>query len=170
MKSYRVTWEIDIEAETPTQAAIQAFELQQGPSGEGRSLTDPNAANVFNVDGQNIDLSSLRWALFNRFELYMTTEQAESASHPGPCDKDVAALLADPDIIAQLDVLNPDDIRAELRECGAWGAKDAAELADDQLNRTRLVWIAAGMIDELVDEHNVLYSGGSVRGQAWKRS
>lgn len=145
MKSYRVTWEIDIEAETPTLAAIQAFELQQGPNGVGRSMVDPNAANVFKVDGQNIDLSNLRWAMFNRFELFMTYDQARSASHQGDCEADVRALMTDADIIAQLSAIDPEDIRAELREYGAW---DAEQLADDVANHERVVWLAAGDIVE----------------------
>jgi hypothetical protein len=86
-------------------------------------------------------------ATFNRFSIAMTAEQARDASHAGQCDDDVAALVARPEIAAQLDKIGPDDIRAELREYGAW---EAAELADDDANRLRIVWIAAGNIREEV--------------------
>lgn len=78
-------------------------------------------------------------------EIEMTAEQAASASHPGPCDADVAVLVADPVIAAQLDRIGPDAIRKELAEHGAW---DDAELADDAQNRQRIVWIAANDITE----------------------
>lgn len=85
------------------------------------------------------------FASFNRFELQMTMAQAESASHQGRCDDDVAALLECRKIVRQLDKIGPDKIRSELKEYGAW---DAEELADDAANRARIVWIAAGNIRE----------------------
>jgi hypothetical protein len=88
------------------------------------------------------------FAYFNRFELQLTKAQAESVSHSGQCDDDVAALLRDKKIARQLDKISPDKIRDELREYGAW---DAEELADDEQNRRRIIWIAGGNIcDELV--------------------
>ena len=46
MKTYQVTWEIDIEAESPREAAQEALNIQ-------RRISD---ATVFNVDGEIIDL------------------------------------------------------------------------------------------------------------------
>ena len=86
------------------------------------------------------------YALFNRFEIKLTKRQAESASHQGQCDEDVAALLGMKSIARQLDTIDTDDIREELAEHGAW---DEDELADDAANRERIIWIAAGNI---VDE------------------
>ena len=80
------------------------------------------------------------FAYFTYFDLQMTKAQALSASHPGPCDADVAELLRDRRIARQLDKIGPDKIRAELREYGAW---DDTELADDSANRDRIVWCAA---------------------------
>lgn len=92
------------------------------------------------------------WADFEHgFSLQMTREQAESASHPGPCDDDVKALADLPKIRRQLDKISPEDIRAELKEYGAW---DDIELADDQQNRLRLVWIAAGNIRDEIRERS----------------
>jgi len=85
------------------------------------------------------------FATFNRFELQMTMAQAESASHQGRCDDDVAALVRVPAIRRQLDNIGPEKIAAELKEYGAW---DSDELADDAANRERIVWIAAGDIAE----------------------
>jgi len=85
------------------------------------------------------------FAAFDRFELEMTRTQAARASHPGPCDASVAALVADPTIARQLDKIGPEVIRHELRGYGAW---DTEELQDDQQNRHRLVWVAACNITE----------------------
>ena len=85
------------------------------------------------------------YATFNRFELRMTKAQAESASHSGLCDADVEVLVRDKSIAKQLDSIGPDRIRAELGEYGAW---DEEQLADDEDNRHRIVWIAAGDIVE----------------------
>lgn len=85
------------------------------------------------------------YATFNRFEIELTKEQALNASHPGPCDQDVKALLSLPKVRRQLDKIPADKIREELKEYGAW---DSEELADDQANRTRIIWIAAGNIRE----------------------
>ena len=85
------------------------------------------------------------FATFNSFEIEMTRAQAVGASHQGQCDDDVADLCSVPSIRHQLDKIGADKIREELREYGDW---DDAELADDEANRRRIVWIAAGNIVE----------------------
>lgn len=75
----------------------------------------------------------------------MDLEDAESGSHSGQCDEDIAELVKLPYISEQLDKIDPDTIRAGLRESGAW---DAEELADDEENRKRAVWLAACDIRE----------------------
>lgn len=72
-------------------------------------------------------------------EIQMTVEQADSGSHQGRCDEDIAELLKVPEISAQLDAIGPDAIRAALKEYGAW---DAEELSDDEANRARALWSA----------------------------
>ena len=79
-------------------------------------------------------------ALFNRFTIDMTLEQARGASHQGQCDEDVAALAQELNLS-----LDPEKVKAELREYGAW---DAEELADEEQNLLRIVWIAASDIVE----------------------
>lgn len=78
-------------------------------------------------------------------EIEMTVEQALDASHRGQCDDDVAALLRHPEIAAQFDAMSPDEIRAALKEYGAW---DDEQLADDHENRLRALWSAACDIRE----------------------
>lgn len=82
-------------------------------------------------------------------EIEMTPEQARSASHQGHCDEDVACLLRDPGIAKQFDALDPDEIRAGLKEVGAWNAD---ELADDEQNRHRALWLAACDMREKLDD------------------
>lgn len=77
--------------------------------------------------------------------LQMTRAQAQSCSHPGRCDEDVAALRQVRKIKVQLDKLDPKDVAKCLREYGAW---DDAELENHDANLDRLLWIAAGDIVE----------------------
>jgi hypothetical protein len=92
---------------------------------------------------------ALYWASFNRFELRVPGQAVTDCSHSGPCDDDVAHWV--PIVIAQVEADNfankptAKSIRAELKEYGAW---DAEELADDEQNWRRLVWIACGNIAE----------------------
>lgn len=85
------------------------------------------------------------FATFNRFEIQMTKAQAQSASHPGPCDADVEELIKVPAISRQLAKIEPSKLAEELVEYGAW---DAEELADHDANKRRIVWIAACNITE----------------------
>jgi hypothetical protein len=78
-------------------------------------------------------------------DLELPFEQAQGASHPGPCDADVATLLNDPAIKAQTDKWDPESLRLELKEYGAWGAE---ELADHAANISRAVWLACGNISD----------------------
>lgn len=80
-----------------------------------------------------------------RIELSMTLEQAESCSHPGPCDADVSFLSREPEIASQLAAIDPETLKGELREYGAW---DDEELSDHAQNLQRLLWIAANDVTE----------------------
>jgi hypothetical protein len=84
-------------------------------------------------------------AYFDRFEIEMTVEQAKSASHQGRCDDDVKQIVNE--LRPQLDKIEPELIAAELKEYGAW---DEIELSDHEANLNRIVWIAAGNINEEV--------------------
>jgi len=86
---------------------------------------------------------SLYWASFNRFELRIPGQAISDCSHQGQCDSDVAywtpRIKAQSEADAFENAPTQDSIRAELKECGAW---DDDELADDEANWERLVWIA----------------------------
>lgn len=79
-------------------------------------------------------------AYFERFTIEMTKEQALTCSHVGDCYQDVEATILE----LKLN-LDPDMVREELKEYGAW---DEVELMDDEVNLMRIVWIAAGDIRE----------------------
>lgn len=85
------------------------------------------------------------WASFERFEIKMTLKQAESCSHAGECLPDVEVLMQDPKIRRQRKKIDPDLIRQELREHGAW---EDEELEDDDMNWTGILWIGANNITE----------------------
>lgn len=87
----------------------------------------------------------MSYATFERFELYLTLDDALSASHHGECRFDVDALLKRHYIAVQLDRISCAKIREELREVGAWSE---VELANDEENRARIVWCAACNIRE----------------------
>lgn len=74
-------------------------------------------------------------------------------SHSGRCDDDVAAAKKTDYLTKQLAEIDPKRLRQELREYGAWNAKD---LSDHQANLDRIVWLAAGEIQDR------LYSGEDV--------
>ena len=85
------------------------------------------------------------FASFDRFELQMTKAQAAGASHQGQCGPDVKALSAHPKIAKQLRELDSDTLREELREYGAWSDD---ELQDRAQNEQRILWLAAGQIND----------------------
>ncbi len=88
--------------------------------------------------------SALYWATFNRFELRIPGEAVQDIFRSGPADSAVEYWVGRIDWEAKnlrgIPQCTPDAIRAELEEYGAW---DAEELADDEENRRRILWIAA---------------------------
>ncbi len=76
----------------------------------------------------------------------MTKAQAATVSQPGKdAYLDVCALLRDKRIRRQVDKLDRDLVKAELREYGAW---EESELIDHEANLQRLVWLAGCDINE----------------------
>ena len=77
------------------------------------------------------------WASFNRFELNITKAQVLNAYHSGAMDDDIAALAKVPGIARQLKKLDPEQVRLELAEYGAWNEE---ELQDHAENLQRILW------------------------------
>lgn len=75
------------------------------------------------------------------FSISLTKKQAQTGSHSGDCEGDVKYLLTLPSIKKQFESIDPESIRKELKEYGAW---DEEELKDDESNRMRILWIACG--------------------------
>lgn len=80
-------------------------------------------------------------------ELQITRQQAHIGHHQGACDDDVADLAKVPAVKRQLAKIDPELLREELREYGAW---DTEELADHAQNLQRILWIACG---DICDRH-----------------
>lgn len=78
-------------------------------------------------------------------ELNITRNEAHIGSHSGQCVDDIAYLRTIPRIRRQLDKIDPEALRKELKEYGAW---DENELSDHDANLSRILWIACGDIVE----------------------
>jgi hypothetical protein len=76
-------------------------------------------------------------------DLKITLRDAESCSHAGQCDEDVKILMDKPYIKKQLKNINPEQLKKELNDFGAW---DEDELNNHEDNLMRWVWISAGDI------------------------
>ena len=76
-------------------------------------------------------------------DLKITLRDAESCSHAGQCDEDVKILMDKPYIKKQLKSIDPEQLKKELDEFGAWNED---ELNNHEDNLMRWVWISAGDI------------------------
>lgn len=81
-------------------------------------------------------------AYFERFTLELPDAAVVDCYHQGACDEDVDFWSSR---ITRHEEITPEKLAAELKEYGAW---DEEELSDDQANWKRLIWIAAGNIQE----------------------
>lgn len=90
----------------------------------------------------------MKTAYFNRFSLDLPNITVAACSHQGACDNDVAHWATK---ISRPEAITPEKLSAELREYGAW---DDDELADDKANWHRVIWIAAGNIQDDTLEAN----------------
>lgn len=76
-----------------------------------------------------------------RIELQLTQDDVDMGYHSGSCDESIAELRRAPHIAAQLNDIDAETLRQELKEYGAW---DADELADHDANQSRILWLACG--------------------------
>jgi len=84
----------------------------------------------------------MKTAYFTRFTLDLPPEAVAACSHQGQCKADAEFWATR---IERPTSLTPDTLRAELKEYGTW---DADELADDEINWHRIIWLAAGNIQD----------------------
>jgi hypothetical protein len=96
----------------------------------------------------DLNPSAIYWASFNRFSIRMPGEAVQDIAQSGSNDEAVEhwfrRVELGRDIFGRLQA-TPENIREELKEYGAW---DAEQLADDEENLRRIVWIAAHNIAE----------------------
>lgn len=83
-----------------------------------------------------------------RIELNIPVHLLNIGYHSGQCAPGVAWIRAnEPSVEAQLQMVNPEALKADLREYGCW---DESELEDHDENLSRLLWLACGdLVDEL---------------------
>ncbi len=81
-------------------------------------------------------------AYFERFELELPSEAVTACHHPGDCLDDVKHWAP---LIERPATITPEALADELRNYGDW---NDAELADDNDNWLRLIWLAAGNIQD----------------------
>jgi hypothetical protein len=104
-----------------------------------RDLDYPCTANTFGWSTADVIEPC---AHFNRFDIAMPIDAVSECSHQGDCGPDVEEWAKK---IERPEECTVDALREELREYGAW---DDEQLSDDAANWERIVWIAAGDIQE----------------------
>jgi len=118
-------------------------------------IDDQYTLSSFQILPDELDESTpegkLYWSSFNRLELQMTLEDAESMSHSGQCDVDVAIGRHKAYIAKQLDAIGQNELFRELLDYGF----DEESLEDHSANLTRLLWLAANDIVENQNEEEV---------------
>ena len=79
---------------------------------------------------------------------FPTLEDAQCCAHQGDCLPEVQETIGLDWMASQLAKIDPDVLRAELDECGAW---DDEELANHDDNLERIVWLASNDVAEEPD-------------------
>ena len=75
--------------------------------------------------------------------LNITKKLAAIGFHSGDCSDDIKRISELPEIKRQLKKINPEQLKKELYDYGAW---DDNELNDHEENLQRILWIACGDI------------------------
>lgn len=119
-----------------------------GITNSGEAETDEHCAHCnrlyFEVEPTSPDDGVRAWyGSRGNLELTLTTDDVANGAHSGACDNDIEGLLQLPRIADQLAKWDPAEVRAELKEYGAW---DEFELSDHGANLARMLWCACGDI------------------------
>ena len=88
--------------------------------------------------------AALYWASLDNVQIRILGAAVRDIARSGSNDEAVAYWLRQPGAV-DWQGATPDVIRADLKGVGAW---DADELADDDANRTRFLWLAAWQVAE----------------------
>ena len=85
-------------------------------------------------------------AYFNYIDgIELPEDVARMCSHSGNCDEDCRRCMELPEVKNELARIDPEQLRKELREYGAWNEKELSNHSD---NLMRILWIAAGNIQD----------------------
>lgn len=88
----------------------------------------------------------MKYCTFNYIDgISLSDEVVAACSHQGQCDDDVKASMELPEVKAELDKIDKEQLVKELSEYGAWSDE---ELANHEDNLMRILWIAAGNISD----------------------
>ena len=86
-----------------------------------------------------------------RFSLtFPTLDDARYCAHHGDCTPEVQETVGLDWMASQLEKIDPDVLRSELSEYGAWGSDELVNHAD---NLERIVWLAANDVAEDPDTY-----------------
>ena len=86
-----------------------------------------------------------------RFSLtFPTLEDAQYCAHQGDCLPEDQETVGLDWMASQLENIDPDVLRSELSEYGAWGSDELVDHAD---NLERIVWLAANDVAEDPDTY-----------------
>jgi hypothetical protein len=88
-----------------------------------------------------------------RVEIALTLEQAHRGYHSGQCDADIAELLLEPEIAAQMNAIDRMTLAKELQCFGAW---TIGELMNHEANKARALWNACAEIVENENDRGVI--------------
>ena len=79
-----------------------------------------------------------------------TMKNAQYCAHQGDCLPEVQETVGLDWMASQLEKIDPDVLRSELSEYGAWGSD---ELVNHDDNLERIVWLAANDVAEAPDTY-----------------
>lgn len=86
------------------------------------------------------------YAYFNYIDaVKLPKDVIKACHHAGDCQADVENCMLLPEVKKELAKINPERLKEELGEYGAWSEE---ELNDHQQNLERILWIAAGNIQD----------------------
>lgn len=85
-------------------------------------------------------------AYFNYIDgIELPEDVVRKCSHSGDCEDDCRRCMELPEVKSELEKIDPDRLKKELKEYGAW---DDSELSNHNDNLMRILWIAAGNIQD----------------------
>jgi len=85
-------------------------------------------------------------------ELRLREQDVESVPQSGAADESISWLMRDPHIKGQMDSFAVRPVAEHLSEYGAW---DAIDLADHDVNLSRVLWLAICDVREMPEDYAI---------------